>query len=96
VFDKCWLYIGHESEVRTQATSAREPVAGAADFWVRGDDSVAAALLNTCTHRDSLVATEIRQRADVSMSLPCMTYNSRGQLGPACLARTHIARHQAR
>src|SRR5260370_22169779 len=48
---------------------------------VRGDDNVVRVLLNTCTHRGSLVC---RQKSGNARTFQCpyhaWTYNSRGQL----------------
>ena len=81
VFDKCWLYIGHESEVPHAGDFRSRTVAGRPLILVRGDDSVVRVLLNTCTHRGSLVC---RQKSGNARTFQCpyhaWTYNSRGQL----------------
>ena len=51
IFDKCWIYVGHESEVPHAGDYRSRNVAGRPMILVRGDDSVVRVLLNTCTHR---------------------------------------------
>jgi p-cumate 2,3-dioxygenase subunit alpha len=81
VFDKCWIYVGHESEVPHAGDYRSRNVAGRPMILVRGDDSVVRVLLNTCTHRGSLVC---RQKSGNAKTFQCpyhaWTYNSRGQL----------------
>ena len=81
VFDKCWIYVGHESEVPHAGDYRSRNVAGRPMILVRGDDSVVRVLLNTCTHRGSLVC---RQKSGNAKTFQCpyhaWTFNSRGQL----------------
>ena len=81
VFDKCWIYVGHESEVPHAGDYRSRNVAGRPMILVRGDDRVVRVLLNTCTHRGSLVC---RQKSGNAKTFQCpyhaWTYNSRGQL----------------
>ncbi len=81
VFDKCWIYVGHESEVSHAGDYRSRNVAGRPMILVRGDDSVVRVLLNTCTHRGSLVC---RQKSGNAKTFQCpyhaWTFNSRGQL----------------
>ena len=55
IFDKCWIYVGHESEVPHAGDYRSRTVAGRPMILVRGDDSVVRVLLNTCTHRGAMV-----------------------------------------
>src|SRR5713101_1572571 len=81
VFDKCWIYIGHESEVPHAGDYRSRTVAGRPVILVRGDDSVVRVLLNTCTHRGSLVC---QHQSGNARTFQCpyhaWTFNSRGQL----------------
>ena len=45
VFDKCWIYVGHESEVPHAGDYRSRNVAGRPMILVRGDDSVVRVLL---------------------------------------------------
>ena len=81
IFDKCWIYVGHESEVLHAGDYRSRTVAGRPMILARGDDSVVRVLLNTCTHRGAMVC---RQKAGNAKTFQCpyhaWTYNSRGQL----------------
>ncbi len=81
VFDKCWFYVGHQSEVPHEGDYRSRNVMGRPMILVRGDDSVVRVLLNTCTHRGSLVC---RQKSGNARTFQCpyqaWTFNSRGQL----------------
>ncbi len=81
IFDKCWIYVGHESEVPHAGDYRSRNVAGRPLILVRGDDGVIRVLLNTCTHRGALVC---RQKSGNARTFQCpyhaWTFNSRGQL----------------
>ena len=51
VFDQCWLYLGHESEVSKPGEYRRREVAGRPVFFARGNDGMVRAFLNSCPHR---------------------------------------------
>jgi p-cumate 2,3-dioxygenase alpha subunit len=38
IFDRCWLYLGHASEVESPGDFVRRHVAGRPLFFVRGED----------------------------------------------------------
>lgn len=81
IFDKCWIYIGHESEVPHAGDFRSRNVAGRPIILARGDDSVVRVLLNTCTHRGAMVC---RQKSGNAKSFQCpyhaWTYSIRGSL----------------
>lgn len=81
VFDKCWIYVGHESEVPHAGDYRARTAAGRPMILVRGDDKIVRVLLNTCTHRGTMVC---RQKFGNAKTFQCpyhaWTYNSRGQL----------------
>ena len=58
IFDRCWLYAGHESEVREPGDFVTRRVAGRPVIITRGRDGKVRALLNTCTHRGAMVCRE--------------------------------------
>ncbi|HKV53196.1 MAG TPA: aromatic ring-hydroxylating dioxygenase subunit alpha, partial [Candidatus Binataceae bacterium] len=81
VFEKCWIYAGHESEVTKPGDFLSRRVAGRPLILARGDDGVARVLLNTCTHRGSLVCREQRGNARTfQCPYHAWTYNTRGEL----------------
>ncbi|HLX37856.1 MAG TPA: aromatic ring-hydroxylating dioxygenase subunit alpha, partial [Candidatus Binataceae bacterium] len=81
VFDRCWIYAGHESEVPHAGDFRSRNVAGRPTILVRGDDAKVRVLLNTCTHRGAMVC---RQKVGNAKTFQCpyhaWTFNSRGQL----------------
>jgi p-cumate 2,3-dioxygenase subunit alpha len=81
VFDKCWIYTGHESEVPHVGDFRSRSVAGRPMILIRGDDGVVRVLLNTCTHRGAMVC---KQKSGNARTFQCAyhawTYNTRGQL----------------
>ncbi|HTW86923.1 MAG TPA: aromatic ring-hydroxylating dioxygenase subunit alpha [Candidatus Binataceae bacterium] len=81
IFDKCWIYAGHESEVPHAGDFRSRSVAGRPIILARGDDNVVRVLLNTCTHRGAMVC---RQKSGNAKTFQCpyhaWTYNVRGQL----------------
>lgn len=81
IFDRCWIYAGHESEVPHPGDFRSRNVAGRPLILVRGDDAKVRVLLNTCTHRGAMVC---RNKMGNAKTFQCpyhaWTYNSRGQL----------------
>jgi p-cumate 2,3-dioxygenase alpha subunit len=81
IFEKCWIYVGHESEVSHAGDYQSRYVAGRPVVLVRGDDGVIRVLLNTCTHRGAMVC---RQKSGNARTFQCpyhaWTFNSRGEL----------------
>ena len=54
LFDKCWLYLGHESEVPNAGDYRRRKVGGRPLFFVRASDGQVRVFYNTCRHRGAL------------------------------------------
>ncbi|HEY1973921.1 MAG TPA: aromatic ring-hydroxylating dioxygenase subunit alpha [Pseudonocardia sp.] len=82
IFYKCWLYVGHESEVRNPGDYVRRPLAGRPVFMVRGVKSGNVHVFhNTCTHRGAVVC---RQKSGNSKVFQCFyhawTFDSEGNL----------------
>ncbi len=81
LFGRCWIYVGHESEVPHGGDYIARTVAGRPMILVRGDDKVIRVLLNTCTHRGALIC---RQKSGNAKTFQCpyhaWTFNSRGRL----------------
>ncbi len=56
IFNRCWLYLGHESEVRRPGDFVRRDVGGRSLIFVRSAKSgEIRAFHNTCTHRGAIV-----------------------------------------
>ena len=81
IFDKCWIYLGHESEVEKPGDYKRRTVAGRPLFFVRGNDGQIRVFLNTCSHRGAVICRRDEGNADV---LQCFyhawSYNTNGEL----------------
>ena len=81
VFEHCWVYAGHESEIPRPGDFRARHVAGRPIILVRGSDNEVRVLLNTCTHRGSLVC---RQPSGNTKSFQCpyhaWTFSNQGDL----------------
>ena len=81
VFDQCWIYAGHESEIPNAGDFCARRVAGRPVILVRGNDGQVRALLNTCTHRGAQVC---REKSGNAKTFQCAyhawTYNNQGEL----------------
>lgn len=64
IFDRCWLYLGHESEVPNPGDFARRVVAERPLFFARTRDGELAVFHNTCPHRGALVCRTDRGNAE--------------------------------
>jgi p-cumate 2,3-dioxygenase alpha subunit len=81
IFERCWLYVGHESEFPQPGEYRRRTVAGRPLFLVRGRDGQLRAFHNTCTHRGAMVC---RQDQGTTEQFQCFyhawTFNTQGEL----------------
>lgn len=81
IFDRCWLYAGHESEVRKNGDYLTRKVGGRPVLIVRGTDGVIRAHLNSCTHRGNPVAIEACGNARAfTCFYHAWTFDTKGQL----------------
>ncbi|MFC2949829.1 aromatic ring-hydroxylating oxygenase subunit alpha [Virgibacillus sediminis] len=58
IFNKCWLFIGHETEVPNPGDFKRKKVGGRNLLLVHSQDGEIRVLYNTCPHRGALVCRE--------------------------------------
>ena len=65
IFDKCWLYLGHESEVPNTGDYVRRVVAERALFFARNRDGELVVFHNTCPHRGALICRTDHGNAQV-------------------------------
>ena len=81
IFDKCWIYLGHESEVEKPGDFRRRTVVGRPLFFVRGGDGQVRVFLNSCTHRGATICRRDQGNAHV---LQCFyhawSFNTNGDL----------------
>ena len=81
IFNQCWIYLGHESEVEKPGDYRRRTLAGRPVFFARGKDGQVRVFLNTCPHRGALICRRDEGNAEV---LQCFyhawTFNTNGDL----------------
>ena len=81
VFDRCWLYLGHESEVPNAGDYRRRKVGGRPLFFIRASDGEIRVFYNTCRHRGALVCRNDQGNGEIFQCFyHAWTYNSRGDL----------------
>jgi p-cumate 2,3-dioxygenase alpha subunit len=91
IFDKCWLYLGHGSELPRPGDFLTRQVGGRSILFTRDSAGELRALLNTCPHRGAQVC---RQRQGNAKSFQCFYHGwvfaldgtLRGQPGEASYA----------
>lgn len=65
IFDKCWLYFGHDSEVPDPGRFVARSVAGRHLLFVRDRAGAVQVFYNSCPHRGARVCKEERGKAKV-------------------------------
>ncbi len=65
IFATCWLYLGHESEVRSSGDFVRRTIAGQPLFFARGKDGRIRTFFNTCPHRGATICRQDAGNAKV-------------------------------
>jgi p-cumate 2,3-dioxygenase subunit alpha len=55
IFDRCWIYLGHNSEIPNKSDFVTRAVAGRELVFNRDHMGVVHAFLNTCPHRGAMV-----------------------------------------
>jgi p-cumate 2,3-dioxygenase subunit alpha len=81
IFARCWIYVGHESEVRVPGDFVTRTVTGRPIIFLRDANGQFRVFYNTCLHQGSMVCRVPRGRAS---TLRCFfhgwTYDTCGQL----------------
>jgi phenylpropionate dioxygenase-like ring-hydroxylating dioxygenase large terminal subunit len=82
IFAKCWIYVGHSSELKKPSDFVTRKVAGRPVIFVRDMKGDIRCFFNTCRHRGALVCTE---RAGNRRAFRCVyhgwAYRNDGVLG---------------
>jgi p-cumate 2,3-dioxygenase alpha subunit len=58
IFDRCWLYLGHDSEVAARNDYLCRSVNGRPVVFLRDSEGVVRCFFNTCTHRGAAICRE--------------------------------------
>jgi p-cumate 2,3-dioxygenase alpha subunit len=81
IFDKCWIYVGHASEIPNIGDFKTRNVCGRPLIFNRDSSGQASVMLNVCSHRAALVCREPEGNA---LSFTCFyhgwSYNVDGDL----------------
>ena len=81
IFKRCWIYVGHESEIAEPGDYRRRTVAGRPLLFVRGRDRGIRVFLNSCPHRGAQICRAEAGNADM---LRCpyhaWTFDTQGEL----------------
>ena len=81
IFDKCWVYVGHASEVKNPGDFRTRSVAGRPVIFCRDRQGAVRALFNVCRHRGAIVC---REREGNARQFQCIyhgwTYNTDGSI----------------
>ena len=64
IFERCWLYVGHESEVRAPGDFRTRTVCGRPLILCRDSRNELRVFLNTCRHRGTVVCREAKGNAE--------------------------------
>ncbi|MBN9097524.1 MAG: Rieske 2Fe-2S domain-containing protein [Pseudonocardia sp.] len=65
IFGRCWLYVGHESEIREPGDYVRRPIANRQVFMVRSRSGQVKVFHNTCPHRGATICRKDAGNAKV-------------------------------
>jgi p-cumate 2,3-dioxygenase subunit alpha len=68
IFDRCWLYLGHSSEIRDNCDFVTRAVGGRELIFNRDRGGAVHAFLNTCPHRGAMV---VREKKGNALSFRC-------------------------
>ena len=68
MFDRCWLYVGHASEIANNCDFVTRSVGGRDLIFNRDRGGAVHAFLNTCPHRG---ATVVREKSGNALSFKC-------------------------
>ncbi len=69
IFSKCWLFVGHDSELAKPNDFATRRIAGRPVIFLRDRDGVVRCLLNVCPHRGAQVC---RQKSGSAKLFACI------------------------
>jgi phenylpropionate dioxygenase-like ring-hydroxylating dioxygenase large terminal subunit len=81
IFGRCWIYVGHASELKQPGDFRSRKVAGRPVIFCRDQAGQFHCLFNTCRHRGAMVCTQPQGNARRFMCIyHGWTYGNDGQL----------------
>ena len=81
IFSKCWIYVGHSSEVKNPGDFHTRRVAGRPVIFGRDAKGNVRCFFNTCRHRGALICTERKgNRRRFNCVYHGWIYNNTGEL----------------
>lgn len=81
IFDRCWLYLGHDSEVGEPNDFVCRTVNGRPIVMLRDSEGHVRAFFNTCTHRGAAICREDRGNTKTFQCFyHAWTFSNRGDL----------------
>lgn len=69
IFSRCWLYVGHDSEIPNPNDFVTRTVAGRAVIFLRDREGAARCFLNICPHRGAQL---VRQKSGSARAFSCI------------------------
>lgn len=81
IFDKCWLFLGHETELPNNGDFKRRRVGGRELIFNRDSEGKIRSFINSCPHRGALVCREEEGKTKVFQCFyHAWTFNNKGEL----------------
>lgn len=81
IFSKCWLYVGHESELSRPHDYVARTVGGRDLIFMRSGKGDVGAFFNSCTHRGTRICRELRgNRKSFACPYHGWVFNTAGKL----------------
>jgi phenylpropionate dioxygenase-like ring-hydroxylating dioxygenase large terminal subunit len=81
IFERCWLYVGHESEIPKPGDFRRRVVGGKPLIFIHGSDGEIRALFNACTHRGATICRQDEGNARIFQCFyHAWTFDTKGDL----------------
>ena len=81
IFDRCWLYAAHVSELKAPGDFIARKIANRRIFLVRGKDGNVRAFFNACTHKGAMICRENKGSAKLfSCPYHAWTFDTSGTL----------------
>src|SRR5260370_26035088 len=84
IFDRCWLYLGHSSEIANTCDFITRAVGGRELIFNRDRGGPVHAFLNTCPHRGAMV---LREKKGNALSFRCFYHGWSFNVDGACASR---------